>query len=50
MAIKHSATRPVISGGRSGFKAPKGSDRVARRNAQSGSAVSSAGKKLAKKR
>lgn len=48
MAIKHSGSRPVISGGRSGFKAPKGSDRVARRNA--GSPVVSAGKKLAKKR
>ena len=49
MAIKHSGSRPVIAGGRSGFKTPKGSERVARRNAQSFTASAST-KKLAKKR
>lgn len=49
MSIKHSGTRPVIAGGRSGFKSPKGSDRVARRNAQAVTASAST-KKLAKKR
>lgn len=49
MAIKHSGSRPVIAGGRSGFKSPKGSERVARRNAQAVTASAST-KKLAKKR
>lgn len=49
MAIKHSGSRPIIAGGRSGFKTPKGSDRVARRNAQAATMVA-ASKHLAKKR
>lgn len=50
MAIKHSSVgRPVVGGGRSGFKAPKGSARVARRNAQA-TTVMAQSKHLSKKR